>query len=135
MAQDPGNLSSPALDYGRAMCLPAHAAGKAWDQLTPSEQQCVTEVGGTFERKVEQKMGFANGPADPPAPTQHHETAPIHGPTGQPVGQVEFDRGVVTVCWTAPPAGTDKGCDFVGYGLDAFLSAQLLLDTMGFRTG
>lgn len=133
MATGPQQLSGPAIDYGRAMCLPDTDKSHPWDQLTPGQQQCVREVGGTFEHKVEEKMGYQGG--DPPVPTEHHETAPIHGPTGQTLGQVDFDRGVVTVCWTQPPANTPKGCDFVGYGFDAFVSAQMLLDSLGFRTG
>jgi hypothetical protein len=126
-------LSGPAIDYGRAMCLPAAQKAAPWDQLTPSEQTCVTEVGRTFEEKVEARLGYQGG--DPPAPPEHRETAPIYGPTGQPVGQVEFNRGVVHVCWQTPPAGTQPGCDFVGYGFDSFVSAQLLLESLGFRTG
>lgn len=135
MAHEPDNLSSAGLDYGRALCLPVEAAATPWDQLSPAEQACVQAVGGTFERKVEQKLGFAGGPPDPPGPPAHTESTPIAGPTGQRVGSVEFDRGVVTVCWTSPSGGTPPGCEFVGYGLDAYLSAQLLLDALGFHTG
>lgn len=134
MATGPGSLSGPAIDYGRAMCLPETDKSHDWTTLTAAQQQCVGEVGSTFEQKVKEKMGVPGG-GDPPAPTEHHETAPIHGPTGQTLGTVDFDRGVVTVCWTAPPAGTQKGCDFVGYGFDAYVSAQMLLDALGFTTG
>lgn len=134
MATGPRTLSGPAIDYGRAMCLPESDTDKDWAALTSAQQQCVGEVGGTFEHKVEEKMGY-DGTTDPPAPTDHHETTPIHGPTGQTVGQVEFDRGIVTVCWTAPPPTTAKGCDWVGYGMDAYISTQMLLDSLGFRMG
>lgn len=134
MATGPGNVSEPALDYGRAMCLPEADQYKLWDQLTPDQQRCVGEVGGTFEHKVEEKMGFTNQTTDPPD-RGHSETTAVRGPTGQQVGTVDFDHGVVTVCWTAPPPNTAPGCEFIGYGLDGYLSAQLLLDTLGFHTG
>jgi hypothetical protein len=127
-------LSGPAVDYGRAMCLPATTKAAPWTQLTPGQQACVTEVGGTYEHKVDAALGVPNTPARA-APTVHRETARIFGPTGQNLGTVEFDRGLVTVCWQqAPTAGTTPGCDFIGYGIDTWLGAQSLLESLGFRT-
>lgn len=123
----PQGLSEAGADYGRAFCVPADRGATPFDQLPPTEQQCVIAVGGKFQADVERKLGGGSRLDAPPV----IQRVTVTGPTGAQTGTVTFADGAVTLCLQKDPA--TKACDLVGFGLDGFYAAQDTLQALGFR--
>lgn len=120
-------MTEAADDYGRAFCLPEGQKNVPWDQLSPQQQACVTQVGNHWDEDVLRKM---EGQPLVAVPEVHR--AHIKGPNGTDVGTVTFADGVVTACWGGGP-DHPRSCRVVGYGRDAYDAAKKTLGMTGLQ--
>jgi len=116
-----------AEDYGRALCLPPDRAALPRDQLTPTEQQCVVQVGTAAESRLLARFG-APGPQPPTSPELYRFD--LQGPTGQALGQLTYADGALVICWTKDQRSQ---CDTLGHGHDALVTAMQLLQMQGIQ--
>ena len=113
-------LSKWGEHFGQALCLSPERAVLPLDELTPSERQCVEQVGLSAQRSAEEKRG-----APSPTPVA---TYSLRGNTGE-VGQLKYVDGVVSLC--LHDAHGQQHCQVIGDGSDAVAAAVNVLRLFG----
>jgi len=113
-------VSTAALDYGRAFCLPPEREWLPLDQLSTDEAACVLRVGRSFEERVDQALGGA-------APEAGYD---VRTGSGRTVARLSMDNaGNVLLCIP------ERACAVVGQGVQAAVAAEQTLGLMGLSVG
>lgn len=131
----PAGLSSPpaglgesvaAEHFGRAICLGPGDEYKQLSELNPEQRKCVQDVGMGWENAIVSKFE-TRIPA-----TSITEDASLIGNTGEKIGSLKLNNGVVTLCFnTGSKEYPTPKCGQIGAGFDSFVAAQQILGLMG----
>ena len=96
-----------------------------FDQLNPSEQDCVRQVGLGAETRLEKHFGGVNSGTRGGAGRWS-----IQGPHGESIGTLTFADGTALFC--PAPGARNPTCGVLGYGADGLDAALGTLHMLGF---
>lgn len=118
----PEELSKWGQDYGAALCLAPDRESLPFDQLTPSEQQCVETVGLKAETKLDEHFGLPT----PPEVARYR----LRGTHGEDLGRLTYADGTLNLC---VPKATVPQCHTLGYGQDGLHATLNTLHMLGWH--